>query len=123
MPKGNEELKKAVNYAEEKGVLIVSACGNDGGDIYYPAAYNTVIGVGSHNENFEPSDFSCSGNGIDLLFSGENVKAVSIKNANDYELVTGTSYSAALITSTAAGTRRLSGTFTSSDKVFFENQL
>lgn len=102
VPKGNEELKKAVNYAEEKGVLIVSACGNDGGDIYYPAAYNTVIGVGSHNENFEPSDFSCNGNGIDLLFSGENVKAVSIKNANDYELVTGTSYSAALITSYAA---------------------
>lgn len=102
VPKENEELKKAVNYAEEKGVLIVSACGNDGGGSYYPAAYNMVIGVGSHNEKLEPSDFSCSGNGIDLLFSGENVKAVSIKNANDYELVTGTSYSAALITSYAA---------------------
>ena len=98
----NEELKKAVNYAEEKGVLIVSACGNDGGDSYYPAAYNMVIGVGSHNEKLEPSDFSCSGNGIDLLFSGENINTVSIKNANDYELVTGTSYSAALITSYAA---------------------
>lgn len=102
VPKENEELKKAVNYAEEKGVLIVSACGNDGGGIYYPAAYNMVIGVGSHNEKLEPSDFSCSGNGIDLLFSGENVNAVSIKNASDYELVTGTSYSAALITSYAA---------------------
>lgn len=102
VPEENEELKKAVNYAEEKGVLIVSACGNDGGGSYYPAAYNMVIGVGSHNEKLEPSDFSCSGNGIDLLFSGENVKAVSIKNANDYELVTGTSYSAALITSYAA---------------------
>ena len=68
VPKENEELKKAVNYAEEKGVLIVSACGNDAGSVYYPAAYNTVIGVGSHNENLEPSDFSCSGNGIDFLF-------------------------------------------------------
>ncbi len=102
VPKENEELKKAVNYAEEKGVLIVSACGNDGGSIYYPAAYNTVIGVGSHNENLEPSDFSCSGNGIDFLFSGENIKAVSIKNADDYEIVEGSSYSAALITAHVA---------------------
>ena len=102
VPKDNEELKKAVDYAEEKGVLIVSACGNDGDDVYFPAAYNTVIGVGSCNENSEPSDFSCFGNGIDLLFSGESVKTVSINNADDYELVEGTSYSAAMITSYAA---------------------
>lgn len=102
VPQENEELKKAVDYAEEKGVLIVSACGNDGDAVYYPAAYNTVIGVGSHNDKFEPSDFSCTGNGIDLLFTGENIKVVSIRNANDYEFVEGTSYSAALITSHAA---------------------
>ena len=102
VPKENEALKKAVDYAEEKGVLIVSACGNDGGSVYYPAAYPTVIGVGSHNETLEPSAFSCHGSGLDLLFSGEKVNAVSIKNADDYELVTGTSYSAALITSYAA---------------------
>ena len=82
--------------------MIVSACGNDGGSVYYPAAYPTVIGVGSHNETLEPSAFSCHGSGLDLLFSGEKVNAVSIKNADDYELVTGTSYSAALITSYAA---------------------
>lgn len=102
IPQENEELKKAVDYSEEKGVLIVSACGNDGDAVYYPAAYNTVIGVGSHNERLEPADFSCSGNGLDLLFSGENIKTVSIKNSDDYELVEGTSYSAALITSYAA---------------------
>lgn len=102
VPKGNEELKNAVDYAETKGVLIVSACGNGGGDVYYPAAYGTVIGVGSHNGSFEPSDFSCEGNGIDMLFEGENIKAVSIKNSEDYEFVDGTSYSAALVTSYAA---------------------
>ncbi len=102
VPKENEELKKAVDYAEEKGVLIVSATGNDGETVYYPAAYNTVIGVGSYDENLEPSDFSGTGNGIDFLFSGEDIKVVSIKNSNDYELVDGTSYSAALVTSYAA---------------------
>lgn len=102
VPQENDELKKAVDYAEEKGVLIVSACGNDGAAVYYPAAYDTVIGVGSYNDSSEPSDFSNVGNGIDFLFIGENIKAVSIKNANDYELVEGTSYSAALITAHAA---------------------
>ena len=97
-----KKLAEKSDYAEEKGVLIVSACGNDGGSVYYPAAYPTVIGVGSHNETLEPSAFSCHGSGLDLLFSGEKVNAVSIKNADDYELVTGTSYSAALITSYAA---------------------
>ena len=102
VPKENEELKKAVDYAEDKGVLIVSACGNDTDAVFYPAAYNTVIGVGSYDEHFKPSEFSCFGNGIDLLFSGENIKVVSIKNADDYEFADGTSYSAALITSYAA---------------------
>lgn len=46
----------------------------------------------------EPQDFSCSGNGLDLIFSGKNIKTVFIKNSNDYELVEGTSYSAAIIT-------------------------
>lgn len=80
----------------------MSACGNCGDNIYYPAAYNTVIGIGSHNDEFEPSEFSSVGNGVDLLFKGENIKAVSIKNAYDYEIVEGTSYSAALVTSYAA---------------------
>lgn len=102
VPQENEELKKAVDYAEEKGVLIISAIGNDGDTVYYPAAYNTVIGVGSYDDKLEPSDFSGVGNGIDFLFSGENIKAVSIKNSNDYEFVDGTSYSAALVTSYAA---------------------
>ena len=102
VPKENQALREAVEYAEENGVLIVSACGNDGGDLYYPAAYPTVLGVGSHGAAREPSAFSCSGEGLDLLFSGEEVPAVSLKNADDYELVTGTSYSAALITSYAA---------------------
>jgi minor extracellular protease Epr len=98
----DERLEAAVKYAEEKDVLIVSACGNSGENVYYPAAYDTVIGVGSHNDRYEPSDFSCEGRGLDILVQGENLKVVSIKNAQDYELVSGTSYSAALVTSYAA---------------------
>ncbi len=98
----DERLKKAVDYAEEQGVLVVSACGNSGDAVYYPAAYDTVIGVGSHNKEFEPSDFSCQGSGLDMLMYGEDLKVVSIKNAADYERISGTSYSTALITAHAA---------------------
>lgn len=98
----DERLKKAVDHAEEQGVLIVSACGNSGDEAYYPAAYDTVIGVGSHNDEFEPADFSCQGSGLDMLTYGEDLKVVSIKNAADYETISGTSYSTALISAHAA---------------------
>ena len=98
----DERLKKAVDYAEEQGVLVVSACGNSGNEVYYPAAYDTVIGVGSHNNAFEPTDFSCQGSGLDMLMYGEDLKVVSIKNAAYYEMISGTSYSTALITAHAA---------------------
>ncbi len=102
IPANDERLEKAMGYAEEQDVLVVSACGNSGDEVYYPAAYNTVIGVGSHNNKFEPAEFSCQGSGLDMLTYGENLKVVSIKNAADYELISGTSYSAALITAHAA---------------------
>ena len=102
IPADDGRLGKAVEYAEEQGVLVVSACGNSGDAVYYPAAYDTVIGVGSHNDAFEPSDFSCQGSGLDMLMYGEDLKVVSIKNAADYERISGTSYSTALITAHAA---------------------
>lgn len=98
----DQRLKNAVLYAEKKGVLIVSASGNDGKAVYYPAGYDTVIGVGSYSAENVPSHFSCKGIGLDLLADGENLKVVSIKNSDDYEQVKGTSYSTALITSYAA---------------------
>ena len=98
----DERLEKAVEHAEDQGVLVVSACGNSGDEVYYPAAYDTVIGVGSHTNGFEPAGFSCRGSGLDVLMYGEGLEVVSIKNAADYELVSGTSYSAALITAHAA---------------------
>ena len=45
----SQELREAVAYAEAKGVVLIAAVGNDGedGQTYYPAAYETVIAVGS----------------------------------------------------------------------------
>ena len=43
-----ESLKEAVDYAEARNVVIVSAAGNGGTTaLFYPAAYDTVVGVGA----------------------------------------------------------------------------
>ena len=46
VPYERDSLREAIEYAAEKGVIVVAATGNDGtGELYYPAAYAGVIGV------------------------------------------------------------------------------
>ena len=98
-----KELKEAVYYAEEKGVVIVSAVGNENKNApersYYPAAYDTVIGVGSSNGE-EAADFS-QRNGVLVVADGVNVKTVS--NTSKAETRNGTSYSCAYVSGVCAG--------------------
>lgn len=95
-------VKKAVAYAESKGVLVVSAVGNDGekGDRYYPAAYDTVLGVGSYDQDGTVSDFSQQNGTADLLAPGENIWMAS-RNGATYG-AKGTSYAAAHVSAAAA---------------------
>lgn len=44
-------LEEVVQYAEEQGVLLIAATGNDGRDVKYPAAYPTVLAVGGVDHN------------------------------------------------------------------------
>lgn len=44
-------MQDIVQYAEDRGVLLVAAAGNDGKDVKYPAAYPTVLAVGGVNMN------------------------------------------------------------------------
>lgn len=39
-------LRDVAQYAEDHQVLLISASGNDGGEVKYPAAYPTVLAVG-----------------------------------------------------------------------------
>lgn len=99
--KDNIEVEKAVKYAEKRGVLVVSAVGNEGESeaVYYPAAYETVLGVGSHDENGELSDFSQRSGATDLLAPGEDIWLAS-RNGKTYGS-RGTSYATAYVTAAA----------------------
>ena len=96
-----ETVRQAVDYAKEKGVVIVAAAGNDYQDNpdakYYPAAYESVIAVGSMNENKTSiSDFSQRGEWVDIYECGENITVKTL--SGNKRIVSGTSYSAAIVT-------------------------
>jgi subtilisin family serine protease len=92
------ELKRALEYAKSRNVICIASAGNLGLPVkLYPAAYGSVIGVGSTNtldvrsafSNYDVSNARTSAPGEALIttFPG-----------NHYAGVWGTSFSAALVT-------------------------
>lgn len=76
-------LRQAVQYAINKGVVVVAASGNDGCDcISYPARYPEVFAVGSQNAANQPSPFSSYGANLDILAPGEDMRAPTWTQAN-----------------------------------------
>lgn len=60
-------LKEIVDYAEQKGVLLVSAAGNEGRDVKFPAAFPTVLAVGGVSGDNRVRPESNHGPEIDLV--------------------------------------------------------
>lgn len=98
--KDDTALFEAVEYAEEKGVLVVAAVGNDGvnGKPYYPAAYDIVLAVGSCDAEGNKSEFTQSG--ADVLAPGEDIWLAS-RNGKTYG-ARGSSYATGFISAAAA---------------------
>ena len=96
------QVRAAAEYAEKRGVLIISAVGNEGesADLYYPAAYDTVLAVGSHDKNNTISDFSQRNGTVQLLAPGEDIWLAS-RNGKTYG-TRGTSYSTGYVSAAAA---------------------
>ena len=98
------DLADAVAYAEEKGVLLVSAVGNDYENApdtaYYPAAYDSVVGVGAY-DGADVAAFS-GRIGVSVVAPGVNVAAVSNRNEAKAVRRSGTSYACAYVTGVLA---------------------
>ena len=98
-------VKEAILFAEENNVLIVASGGNDyvenGQSKYYPAAYESVLAVGSVNkEETDISSFSQRGDWIDIYTCGEDVTYATLSGST--RMSDGTSYSTARISGYAA---------------------
>ncbi len=72
---GSSALAEAINYATRKGALVVAAAGNSGGAVEYPAAYDSVLAVGSVGFNRNRVGYSNFGPQIELVAPGGDTDA------------------------------------------------
>ncbi len=67
----SQVLKDAIDYAYNKGVVIIAAAGNENNSsASYPARYAHVIGVGATDAQGERAEFSNYGAGVDISAPG-----------------------------------------------------
>ncbi|WP_407690003.1 S8 family peptidase [Risungbinella massiliensis] len=87
---GSKTLKNAVDYAWNKGSVIVAAAGNSGNkQRHYPAYYANSIAVASTDSNDEKSYFSTYGNWVDVTAPGSGIYSTYI--GSSYRSLSGTS--------------------------------
>ncbi len=97
----HRSLREAIDYAEEKGVVVVAAAGNKGkSGLNYPAAYETVIGVGSVDRDGIRYYHSNHNESVFLTAPGVNVKTTGFQGG--YVTATGTSFAVSYVTAAAA---------------------
>ncbi|KGP74215.1 S8 family peptidase [Pontibacillus yanchengensis] len=86
-------LENAVNYAWDKGSVVVAAAGNDGvSTTFEPASYDNVIAVGAIDQNNQKASFSNYGTWVDVVAPGVSI-AATVPN-NGYAYMSGTSMAA-----------------------------
>jgi membrane-anchored mycosin MYCP len=101
----SDALRAAIERAERMGVIVVAAVGDLGDDnasnpTPYPAAYDTVIGVGAIGISGERWRGSQHGGYVDLVAPGADV--VSSQARGGLTVVNGTGVAAGFVGATAA---------------------
>ncbi|MFD1019854.1 S8 family peptidase [Thalassobacillus hwangdonensis] len=83
-------LENAVNYAWNKGSVVVAAAGNDGvSTTFEPASYANVIAVGAVDRYDRKASFSNYGTWVDVTAPGVDI--ASTVPGNGYAYMSGTS--------------------------------
>jgi subtilisin family serine protease len=100
--KDDPAVKEAVAYVQKQGALVICAAGNSGDseELYYPAAYDGVLTVGSHDKDLKVSNFTQRNGTVDILAPGEDIWLAS-RNGKTYG-AKGTSYATGFVSATAA---------------------
>lgn len=96
-------LREAISYAEEQDVVVVASVGNTNRTApessYYPASYDTVIGVGALRKDGKVASFS-QRHGVSLAAPGDALEVVDLRGQTT--TASGTSFAAAQVTGAAA---------------------
>lgn len=108
-PQRNRTVARAIAYAERKGIVVVAGLGNSSAsDAFYPAKFETVIGVSAVGSQGVKTSFSNWSNKTEAAAPGFSV----VSQYWDGELTqwSGTSFASAFVTGTVADClRRTSG--------------
>ena len=99
-PSAEKPHADVVRYALMRDCVLVAASGNSGKEeIYWPAAFDGVIAVGSSGLDLQPSRFTTRGSHVAVCAVGEEVATCAL---NGYQRATGTSFAAPFATAAAA---------------------
>ncbi len=94
------EVERAVDYAWNKGALLVASSGNYlGGRITYPAYYQRCLGVAATDGRDEVASWSGRGDWVEVAAPG--VSIYSTLPGNKYQALSGTSMAAAHVSGLA----------------------
>ena len=117
----------AIDYAIEKGCIIVAAAGNEGrstslekGQYSYPASDEGVVSTAATNRFGNRSDFSQYNDKVDICAPGEEILVASADGSDEYAIASGTSFSSPYVAAVAALVRSQDDSITSE---FFDQLL
>lgn len=114
--RNTQALTDAIRYAEAHNVIIVSAVGNDGGgDYVYPAADDSVVGVGSVGPTLVGSSFSQHNDSVFVVAPGEAIFSLDHTKYDGYSQGKGTSFSAPFVTAMAVMAKTRNSDITSDE--------
>ena len=114
----SQTLHDAIIAADDAGLLIIAAAGNDGnppgkGDnMSYPAKYNEVLSVGATDQNDNRASFSSTGNELDIMAPGVSILSTY---QDGYAYASGTSMATPHVSGVAALIFASDGTLSNSD--------
>ena len=108
-----DDMEEQLQYARDKGSIIVASSGNRGGDMDslmpYPASSENTITVGSVNQQGERSLFSNYGSAMDFCAPGEELYVAAYNSGDKYytpalqpDNCSGTSFAAPYISACCA---------------------